>query len=96
MANLDSTPIAMMTARQLKDYLFGDDAATRTNTKQHEQPTEKRYLYSVKQLANFLKASYPTAWKLKETVLRPAIYQQGRTILIDTDKVLQLMSEKDG
>ena len=81
MANLDSTPIAMMTARQLKDYLFGDDAATRTNTKQHEQPTEKRYLYSVKQLANFL---------------RPAIYQQGRTILIDTDKVLQLMSEKDG
>ena len=86
----DNTPIAMLTAKQLKDYLFGEDG--HTDKSQPEPPREKRYLYSIKELANFLSVSYKTAWNLKDTVLRPAVYQQGRVIMIDADKVLELMS----
>ena len=90
----DNTPIAMLTAKQLKDYLFGDDGNNTPTSKQPEQQPEKRYLYSVKQLATFLSVSYATAWKLKDTVLRQAVYQQGRVIMIDADKVLSLMESK--
>lgn len=89
----DNTPIAMLTVKQLKDYLFGEDGHTDKN--QPEPPREKRYLYSIKELANFLSVSYKTAWNLKDTVLRPAVYQQGRVIMIDADKVLELMSNEN-
>ena len=91
----DNTPIAMLTAKQLKDYLFGDGGSNTTSNKQKpEQQPGKRYLYSVKQLATFLNVSYATAWKLKNSVLRPAVYQEGRVIMIDIDKVLALMESK--
>lgn len=91
MGNIDSTPIFQLTAKQLKDYLFGDDGSKAAPAAQQHQQQEKRYLYSVKQLADFLKVSYTTAWKMKDTKLRSAVYQQGRTILIDVDKVLKIM-----
>lgn len=96
MTNFDNTPIAMMTAGQLKSYLFGDGGNGTPAGEQKQASTEKRYLYSVKQLAAFLNVSYPTAWKLKDTTLRPAVYQQGRTILFDVEKVLELMGNGNG
>lgn len=96
MAISDNTPIAMLTAKQLKDYLFGDGVnCSPTSKNQPDQPKEKRYLYSIKQLASFLNVSYKTAWNLKDTILRPAVYQQGRVIMIDADKVLELMSNEN-
>lgn len=92
----DNTPVAMLTVKQLKDYLFGDDGSdTPTSKQQPGQQPEKRYLYSVKQLATFLNVSYVTAWKLKKNILRPAVYQQGRVIMIDADMVLELMSNEN-
>ena len=91
MDNLGNMFIATMTAAQLKDYLFGEAGAkSETNTKA-DAGKEKRYLYSVRELASFLRVSYTTAWKLKSTVLKSAVYQQGRTILIDADEVVKLM-----
>ena len=96
MAISDNTPVAMLTIKQLKDYLFGDDGSkSPANNQRPEQQHEKRYLYGVKQLATFLKVCYATAWKLKETTLKPAVYQQGRVIVIDVDKVLELMSNEN-
>ena len=91
----DSTPLAALTVGQFKE-LFGE-GTTRTegNTdKNQPEPNEKRYLYSIKELASFLNVSYKTAWTLKDTVLRPAVYQQGRVIMIDAEKVLELMSNE--
>lgn len=95
MAISDNTPVAMLTIKQLKDYLFGDDGSiSPANNQRPEQQQEKRYLYGVKQLATFLNVCYATAWKLKETTLKPAVYQQGRVIMIDADMVLSLMESK--
>ena len=98
MAISDNTPVAMLTIKQLKDYLFGEVSPRmdgHTDKNQPDQSKEKRYLYSIKELASFLNVSYKTAWSLKETVLRPAVYQQGRVIMIDADKVLELMSNEN-
>lgn len=95
MANIDNTPIAMLTARQLKDYLFGDGQQEREAPPTPSNKDGKRYLYGVNGLAKFLNVSYPTAWKLKETKLKSAVYQQGRVIMIDADKVLELMSNEN-
>lgn len=93
----DSTPIAMLTAKQLKDYLFSEGGNVKpTSNEQSEQPREKHYLYGIKQLANFLNVCYVTAWKLKETTLRSAVYQQGRVIVIDADEVLKIMGNGNG
>ena len=93
----DNTPIAALTVGQFKE-LFGEFSPRmdgHTDKSQPEPPREKRYLYSIKELANFLSVSYKTAWNLKDTVLRPAVYQQGRVIMIDADKVLELMSNEN-
>ena len=92
----DNTPIAALTVGQFKE-LFGEvsprmDGHTDKNA---DQSKEKRYLHSIKELASFLNVSYKTAWTLKETVLRPAVYQQGRVIMIDADMVLELMSNEN-
>ena len=89
MNDLDERSIATMTARELKEYLFGDGHQA-TATERHDT-TERRYIYSIKQLAAFLGVSYVTAWKMKNTTLKDAVYQQGRTILIDEERVLELM-----
>ena len=46
----------------------------------------------IKQLFN---CSYPTAHKLKETILKPAIRQQGRVIVVDADLAMKLFKEHE-
>ena len=93
----DNQQIFMLTVGQLKD-LIREVISNPSDKKQEETPSpEKRYLYSINELALFLGVSYPTAHKLKNTLLRPAVYQAGRTILIDSDKVIELLkSSQEG
>lgn len=87
----DNQQIFMLTVGQLKD-LIREVISNPSNNKSEETPdSEKRYLYSIQELATFLGVSYPTAHRLKSTILRSAVYQTGRTILIDSDKVIELM-----
>ena len=87
----DNQQIFMLTVGQLKD-IIREVIANPSESKPEKTPkSEKRYLYSIQELATFLGVSYPTAHRLKSTILRSAVYQKGRTILIDTDKVLELM-----
>ena len=87
----DNQQIFMLTVGQLKDLIREVISNPRDNKLEETSHNEKRYLYSIQDLATFLGVSYPTAHRLKSTILRSAVYQTGRTILIDTDKVIELM-----
>lgn len=57
--------------------------------------TEKRYIYSIKELAGLLNCSVVTAQKLKNNGLIP--YKQlGRKLVFDADAVLAAMPGKKG
>ena len=100
------TPIAMITVGQLEDHLTPrltehflknlfpapllEILAKYTEI---EEKNTKRYEYGVGGIKRLFHCSYPTAHKLKETILKPAIHQQGRVILIDVDLALKLFKE---
>ena len=60
-----------------------------------EERIPKRYVHGVVGIKQLFNCSYPTAHKLKETILKPAIKQQGRVIVVDADLALKLFSEHE-
>lgn len=91
----DDTPVAMLTARQLRDYLgLSPEVLDKIKTiDENAQQTPKRYVHGVTGIKELFNCSYPTAHKLKETILKPAISQQGRVIVVDVDLAMQLFKE---
>ncbi len=61
-----------------------------TNVVQAEPTTEKRYIHSIKGLAEFLNCSVVTAQHLKNKGLIPC-RQIGRKVMFDCDAVLAAM-----
>lgn len=76
--------VAELTIGELKTILFGEN---------HEikQRAEKRYLYGMAELANYLHVSTPTAWRMKKGKIKPAIFQEGRTIITDVEKLEEIL-----
>lgn len=70
---------------------------TSTPAQSYVQPVEvtkreKHLVYGLKGIADFLHQSVTTAWRLKKSgKYDAAISQNGRCIITDTDKLLELM-----
>ena len=79
--------VAELTIGELKTILFGENHETK-------QRAEKRYLYGMADLANYLHVSIPTAWRMKKGILKPAIFQDGRTIITDVEKLDEILNGK--
>lgn len=93
----DTTPIAMMTAGQLRDFLGLNVPSSGNGREQteREQPQAKRYVYGLKGIKELFHVSHVTAQRYKNTFLAPAVTQQGRKIMVDAEKALQLFSENN-
>lgn len=92
----DETPVSMLTVGQLKKALFGDEGKTKQETSEPAAPA-KRYVYGLAGIRALLNVSTPTAHRLKNTVLKEAVSQQGRIIVTDVEKAMQLFhAYKDG
>lgn len=84
-------PIFQMTGGELLQ-LFGAVAESKTITKDF---TEKKYVHGLSGLANLLKCSKTTAQAIKNSgKIDDAVYQTGKTIVIDADKALELIKKK--
>ena len=86
----DDTPIAMLTVGQLKSVLNNSLEERETVKQEVSSPTPKRYEHGIAGIKRIFNCSYPTAHKLKEGIIKPAISQQGRVIVVDVDLALQL------
>lgn len=83
----DDTPLAMLTVGQLRDILRGSVAAQSQHT---AQETETQYVRGIQGIADLFKVSKMTAQLWKDSWLRPAVHQTGRTILTDVAQARKL------
>ena len=87
----DSTPIALLTVGQMKELFFSD---------RQPEPVvlsnEKRLVYGLRGIRNLFSVSHATAYRYKETIIKDAVSQQGRKIVVDVDKALELFNQKSG
>ncbi len=84
----EQTPLSFLTVGQFMELL---------NTgKQNEpvriQESEKRYIYGLRGIRQLFNVSHATAQRYKDTIIKDAVLQQGRKIIIDADKAMELFN----
>lgn len=86
----DSTPIAMLTVGELKRVL---EKAQPVEAKTEEQ---RKYVHGLRGIRELFNVSHATAQKYKDTILKEAVSQQGRVIITDVEKALELFNKNGG
>lgn len=89
----NETPLAIMTLGQLKEAL-----------QQKEQPQvfqqaadkignqTKHFVYGLAGIRSLFNCSHLTAQRYKDGLIKDAVYQHGRKIVVDADKALELFN----
>lgn len=101
------TPLVQMTAGQLADYLDTRAAAAAQAAQAQAAPAAagsaatpgaapRRFVYGIKGIMQLFGVSNVTAQRYKRGVIREAVSQHGRIIVVDADRALQLFNERRG
>jgi hypothetical protein len=88
------TPIVQMTAGQLADYLNKNKPDT--STQEAVAAQGRRFVYGIKGIMELFKVSNVTAQRYKRGIIKDAVSQRGRIIVVDAEKALQLFNERRG
>lgn len=85
----DTTPIAALTVADIKDLIRG----------LIPQPTDKitpsgNLVYGIRGIEKLFGVSHKTAQYYKDNVIREAVMQNGRKIVVDADLALKLFNER--
>lgn len=54
----------------------------------------KRYVYGLKGIQELFNVSHLTAQRYKDGILKEAVFQSGRKIVVDADKAIELFNER--
>lgn len=84
--------MVMLTLGDPLDALKGEDATNTQPVKKETPVPGKRYVYGLKGIEELFNVSHATAQKFKDGILKDAVYQSGRTIVVDADKALELFN----
>lgn len=87
-----NTPLVMLTLGDLLDALKGEDATNTQPVKKEIPVPGKRYLHGLKGIQEHFNVSHVTAQRYKDGILKDAVYQSGRKILVDADKAVELFN----
>ncbi len=86
----ENTPIAMLTVGQLKELLKLGEPKEETINKDY---TGNKYIYGLKGIRDEFNVCHATAQKYKDGILKDAIIQNGRKIIVDVEKARELFSK---
>ena len=89
----NETHIAMLTVGQLKEVLKLEHP--KENVVKADF-TKEKYVYGLKGIRDTFNVSHATAQKYKDGILKDAITQYGRKIIMDVDKAMELFNGKGG
>ncbi len=78
----NDTPLAMMTLGQLREALSQSSART--------QEPNKKYVYGIEGICSLFNVRRNTAINYKNTIIKDAVFQRGRKIMVDANKAIQL------
>ncbi len=88
------TPLMSMTAGQLAEYL---DGILKANTGTRKEParaeSQRRFVYGLKGIMGLFGVSNVTAQRYKNGIIKDAVSQCGRKIVVDADRALELFRE---
>ena len=88
--NLKDKPIWQMQGSELVELIQTSISGISTTSK----PTEKKYAYGISGIQKLLNCSESSAKRLKKSgVINEAIIQNGRKIIIDVEKALELLKK---
>ena len=86
----NTTPIAALTVGDIKELLRELNINTSPAAPKTATGTAKRYVYGLKGIQSLFGCSHLTAQRYKDTFLKPAVMQQGRKIVVDAEKAMDL------
>lgn len=86
------TPLVMLTVAQFEELISKktiekSDAASVT-------ALPKRYVYGLKGICELFDCSHSKAQQLKDEVIKEAVSQNGRKIVVDADLAIELFNER--
>lgn len=84
------TPIAMLTVGQLMELLNSEKKPEVVTISENS----KRLVYGLYGIRKLFNVSHATAFRYKETIIKDAVSQNGRKIVVDADKALELFNAK--
>ncbi len=87
----DTTPIAALTVAQLKQLILSLREGSYATEKKAEN---RRYVYGLQGIQELFGCSHATAQRYKDTILKDAIIQNGRKIVIDVEMAMKLFNER--
>ena len=87
-----NTPIALLTVGQLIELLNTEKKPETVTISENS----KRLVYGLRGIKNLFNVSHATAQRYKDTIIKDAVSQNGRKIIVDVDKALELFNAKIG
>lgn len=93
----NETPIAMLTVGQLREVLKETVTGNPTPIEVREQPDPAtRYVYGLGGIRRLFGVSHTTAQRYKDTIIKDAVKQNGKKMVVDADKALELFNQHKG
>lgn len=86
----DNTPVGALTVGQLKEVM---GVESKEEIKVLNTCTEKKYIYGLAGIRALFKVSHATAQRYKDTIIKDAVMQQGRKIVVDAEKAIELFNK---
>lgn len=90
--DLNDKPLWQLTA---KEFLEVAKVILPTNKASEDMPlkTKREYVYGIIGIANLLGCSKSKVSRIKDTILKPAIIKNGRSIIGDAELLLELYNQ---
>ena len=86
----DTTPIAALTVADLKTLIRDLETHQPIQTK----TSSDNYVYGIRGIEKLFGVSHRTAQYYKDHVIRDAVMQNGRKIVVNVDRALELFNER--
>lgn len=87
----ESTIVASLTVGQLVELVTSLISVQEDEVKMQ---TSAHYVYGLRGIQDLLHCSHTQAQRYKDGLLKPAVMQNGRKIVVDADMALKLFAEK--
>lgn len=92
----DNSPFVVLTISQVRE-LMGEMLKELLPASQKQVDTSGKYAYGLKGIAEVFNCSIQTAGRIKKSgIIKGAISENGRTIVVDREKAIELFGKKGG
>lgn len=89
----DDTPVTFLTVGQLK-ALLKLDTESKPEPNQQAETKKPNYVYGLRGIRNLFNVSHATAQRYKDTIIKDAVKQNGRKLIIDADLAIELFNRR--